>query len=181
MKIVLVASINGKDKQKFFYLSIIGILKSLGHDVFYEHIIKETPESVTKSHKRNINFHKEIIKKIRDADLIISEITHESVSVGYLIHEALLSKKPVIALSRLDSTPNMSVFLENFKNFIFFPYKKVFELEKNLPNLIEKIPLEKVKRFNCLIPESMDLKLQKLAKEKNISKSEFIRSLIKNL
>jgi hypothetical protein len=181
MKIVLVASINGKDKQKFFYLSIIGILKNFGHDVFYEHIIKETSESLSKSHKKNINFHKNVIKRIRDADLIVSEITHESVSVGYLIHEALLSRKPVIALSRLDSTPNMSLFLENFKNFTFFPYKKVFELEKNLPDLIKKIPMEKTKRFNCLLSESLDLKLEKIAKERNTSKAEIIRSIIEKL
>jgi hypothetical protein len=181
MKVILVASINGKKEQKFFYLSIIGTIKELGHDIFYEHIIKENPETVTKTHKRNIKFHKNIIKNIREADLIISEITHESVSVGYLIHEALLHNKPVIAMSRLDSTPNMSVFLENFKNFTFIPYEKAFEIKDILPKAIKEINFEKHKRFNFLLTEKLDEKLKNIAAKNNTSKSEFLRSLIRSL
>lgn len=181
MKIVFVASINGKQKQKFFYLSIIGILKKLGHKVFYEHVIKEDAESVNKTHQKNISFHNNIIKKIRDADFIVSEITHESVSVGYLIHEALSANKPVIALSRLETVPNMTVFLENFKKFVFVPYSKVFELEKNLPKVIENIQFEKTKKLNFLIAEKLDEKLKKAADEKGLSKSELLRDYIKSL
>lgn len=181
VKVVLVASINGKEKQKFFYLSIVGLLKELGHDVFYEHILKESPESLSQSLEKNIKFHKNIIQKIRKTDLVLSETTHESISVGYLIHEALTLNKPVIAVSRSDTTPNISVFLENFRKFTFFPYKKIEELKKELPQLINSTKIEKLKRFNFLISEKIDEKLKKLANNNNTSKSELLRTLIKNL
>jgi len=178
VKVVFVASVNGKSKQKFFYLSIIGVIKELGHDVFYEYIIKENPETINKTYKRNIKLHKNLIKNIKNADLIISEITHESVSVGYLIHEALLYNKPVIAMSRLDSTPNISIFLENFT---FIPYKKAFEIKDLLPKAIEGVNFEKNKRLNFLLTEKLDEKLKNIAIKNNTSKSEFLRSLIRSL
>jgi len=181
VRIVFVASVNGKNKQKFFYLSIIGVIKELGHDIFYEYIIKESPETINKTFKRNIKLHKNLIKNIREADLIVSEITHESIGVGYLIHEALLHNRPVIAMSRLDSTPNISVFLENFKNFTFIPYKKAFEIKNLLIKSIKEINFEKYKRLNFLLTEKLDEKLKIIAAKNNTSKSEFLRSLIRSL
>lgn len=181
MKIIFVASVNGKQKQKFFYLSIIRILKELGNNVYYEHIIKETPESLSRSHSKNIKYHKKVIKKIHESDCIVAEITHESISVGYLIHEALKMRKPVLAISRLDIVPNLSMFLENFQSFTFFPYKKIFELEKSLPKIMKRLIIKKQKRFNFFLSEELDLKLQNLADKNNTSKSAFLRSLIESL
>ncbi len=181
MKVVFVASINGKKEQKFFYLSIIGILKTLGHEVFYKHVINENSDSINKSNQKNITFHKNIIKKIKNADFIVSEITHESISVGYLIHEALTNSKPVICLSRLDTVPNMSIFLENYKKFIFVPYKKIFELEKNLPKIILDLPIEKQKKLNFLIDEKLDEKLKKVADKKGVTKSDLLRNFVEKL
>lgn len=181
VKIIFVASVNGKEKQKFFYLSIINILKNLGNDVYYEHIIKETPKSLSSSHSKNIKYHKKVIRKIHKSDCIIAEITHESVSVGYLIHEALKMRKPVLAISRLDIVPNLSMFLENFQSFTFVPYKKIFELEKTLPKIMKNITVKKQKKFNFFLSEELDIKLKTLADKNNTSKSAFLRSLLESL
>ncbi|NCN45081.1 MAG: hypothetical protein COU63_00735 [Candidatus Pacebacteria bacterium CG10_big_fil_rev_8_21_14_0_10_36_11] len=181
MKITFVASIKDKEQQKFYYLSIVRILKDLGHQVLYEHILKEDIDSLQRSIDKNIDFHKKYFQKINEADLIVAEITFENISVGYLIHEALQLKKPIIAVSRIDVCSSIPVFLENNQNFIYLPYKKIFELEKNLPKAVKMAPIEKIKKFNVLISESLDLKLQKLAQEKGLSKSEFVRSLIREM
>lgn len=174
------ASIHGKKENKFFYLSIIQLLKEQKHDVFYQHILGESTESLSHSFDKNINFHQNILNELRETDFVVAEITHESISVGYLIHEALKFKKPVLALSRGKNAPNLSVFLENSENFTFYSYLKVFELEKNLAKLIKQIGIEKKKKFNFILSEKLDNKLEQLAQNRKISKGEYVRELLSN-
>jgi hypothetical protein len=120
--------------------------------------------------------YEESIKSLKKAELVIIEVSGHSMSAGYLISQALEMNKPVIALYKSESKP---VFIGGIVN------QKLFLVEYDKDNVEEvlKTTLKKVTslidvRFNFFVNPKILTYLDKVAQERMVPKSVFLRNLI---
>ena len=120
--------------------------------------------------------YEESIKSLKKSELVIIEVSGHSMSAGYLISQALEMNKPVIALYKSESKP---VFIGGIVN------QKLFLVEYDKDNVEEvlKTTLKKVTslidvRFNFFVNPKILTYLDKVAQERMVPKSVFLRNLI---
>jgi len=166
-----------------YHKKIYTIISDLGYDhvpVDSEYI--DNPEKlITKIEKggtqAKITRYKECIKNLQLCDIFVIEVSSNSLSAGYLLHEALNNSRPVIALYHEGELPNLlSGGLEN---------EKLVTIEYNSSNI--KVQLERALelakkavdiRFNFFIPPQLVTYLNWTSSMLRISKSTYLRKLI---
>src|SRR5690554_2233639 len=121
MKIVFRASLYDKETHQFHYLSIVNLLKNMGHTVISSHITKFNIGHLNTSPEANTEFHQAVLTALRTADAVVAELTRQILGVGYVTAEALKQNTPVLALSSLE-TPPLTTFLEDQSTLIFHQY-----------------------------------------------------------
>lgn len=178
IKVVFIASLYEKEIHQFHYLSIIQLLKSLGHTVLHTHITQFDIGQIRQSEQSNQRFHKTVFQALKSADIMVAEITRQSLGVGYIIAEALKARKPVLALTNAAESSPLAAFLEEHDMLTVHHYTKVRELEEELPFLLSQLEPRKNKKFNVFLPPELDEYLLSTATKNQISKSEYLRQLI---
>lgn len=177
MKIHFDASGRGFDRFGNIYLEIEKIIADLGHQnlnsLFDESVVQQFYEG---AHKKRVDRFKELKKSIKEADLLILEVSIHSLSMGYWLQKAIELNKPVIALYLKDYDPK---FLEGVKDdkFQLIEYEES-EIEEVLKEAIEKAIQSQDTRFNFFISPSHQAYLDWIAKERKIPRSVFLRRLI---
>lgn len=177
MKVAFVASLQEKKNHQFHYLAIIDLLEGLGHTVFYRHITQFNIDDISQSENLNIKFYKKVFQALKAADLVVAEISCQSISIGYIISETLKIGKPVVALTTA-TVPPVTTYLEEQMPLIVHQYVSIRALEEELPLLISQVEPKKEKKFNFFLPPELDEYLLKAASEKRLSKSEYLRQLL---
>lgn len=127
MKIYFAGSIRGGRDDKELYLEIINLLKKYG-EVVTEHIgdatithmgqVTMTPEEI---YTKDTNW-------LRDADVVVAEVTTPSLGVGYEIGFAEALKKKTFALYRTLPDKSISAMITGNSNVTSINYKDVSEL-----------------------------------------------------
>lgn len=180
MKIMMVGSIRndiGSDKA---LLEIIHNLENEGHNVVHEHITQTNQKDIdSMTQEEDLKFHKNIIKNIKNSDIVISECSHQSLSVGYLLSSATDLGRPVIIFySSSADKPNLFPTLTNSGKFFLVEYSSVDEL-KDLVNEYVDYAKEQVDvRFNFFISPAIANYLDWISKVKKIPRSVYLRALI---
>lgn len=181
MKVYFVASIrNGKRFYLKHYKAIVATLEKLGCevetcDVFVEGI----EDRVTKMSEKDLTeAHSRLLRRLKTADVVVVEVSVQSTSVGYEITEALFFEKPVIALYTNSSSIPLLLEGRNDERIQFLEYNL-----SNLPMVLEKA-IDEAKRmlnirFNFFIDSEILQFLDRIAKKQGISRSGYIRDLIK--
>jgi len=105
MKVIFIASLYDKQVRQDNYSAIIKLLKSLDHQVFHSHVTDFEIQQVTSSLVTNDQFHQAIFRALYEADLVVAEITGQSLGVGFILAEALKERKPVLALTTQQTPP----------------------------------------------------------------------------
>lgn len=179
MKIYFSAAIFQRDKFGDSYLEIIKILQEFGHEVRHEHITDHTLKFVLEQSTEDLKkYYKKFSAWMRQSDIIVIEASFPStVNIGHEITLALSKNKPVIVLYQQDLKPTMLVSIEN-ENLICIEYTPI-TLETNLGNALDYVSSQIDVRFNLFLPAKMSQYIEIISKEEKISKSHFIRSLIK--
>lgn len=94
------------------YQSIVDIIESLSHEVTSKHVIKEetTEGNWQKEYNPQQLFQREV-DRLKEADLMIAELTTPSWGTMFLIEECLKRKKPLLALYYAHSLENVPLML----------------------------------------------------------------------
>ncbi len=180
MKVFFVASIHGKDKLKGNYEAIIRTLKKAGYVVYSDHVMNYSKSELSSwdSDKRD-KFHRKILKGIKSSDVVVSEISFPSVSVGYLISRALDFGKPTIVLYSEGNLPHILDMLEevNKDKLQAIKYNQN-DLEKKLLLAMNVASESMDTRFNFFISPEIGAYLDWISKNKRIPRAVYLRRLI---
>lgn len=179
MKIAFIASLTGKATHQFHYLAIIDLLEGLGHTVLHRHITQSDSKQISQSETLNTQFHQKVFRAIKSADLVVAEISHQSIGVGYVISEALKMARPIITLTS-STLPPTTIYLEDHESLITYQYTSIRELETKLPFLLAQSEPKKEKKFNFFLPSELNDYLYHAANQNHRSKSEYLRQLLEN-
>ncbi len=181
MKIMMVGSIRKKDFQvREVVERIITLTKKLGHRPIHEHFTKISQtdlDSMDDNH--DIRFHNKIISNIKTCDIVVSECSEQSLSVGYLLSYAANLGRPIIIFySKGSEEPNLFPSLTKSSKFFLVEYETLDQLETLVPEYIGYAKEQIDIRFNFFISPLIVNYLDWIAKKKKIPRSVYLRSLI---
>ncbi|NCN07014.1 MAG: hypothetical protein GW946_04220 [Candidatus Pacebacteria bacterium] len=178
MKVFYTTSLRGVDGYRPILESIYKIIEDLGHTNL-DKVLFNIPDKdgfYKGSHSEKVDHFKRMMTCIKDADVIVLEVSTHSLSMGYLLQKALEIGKPVIALHLSGRDPFFLQGIENEKLQII-EYKED-ELEQALSASLDYAQGMSDVRFNFFISPSIGAYLDWISKKKKIPRSVFLRSLI---
>ncbi len=179
MKIYFTASITYREKFKEIYKRIVNKLISLGYEVEATHVLEHQVEQTSSNYKyeQKVKDYEEMLGWINEADIVVCEVSFPSTIVtGHVMTRAMEHGKPVLALCLGNSVPPLLLGLET-ERFKLIEYNKL-NLEKVLERELKELLRLPDERFTLLLPSKITNHLDMVAK-KGITRSEYIRSLIK--
>lgn len=159
------------------YSCITRTLEKLGH---YNNnpldINRSTQEIYSQTDEASENMVADAVKKVRDAQVIILEVSMHSLTQGYIIYLALSLGIPVIALHLQNHT---QAFTKGIKH-------EKFQLAEYTPDNITSVLKDCLKfaqesldiRFNLFISPKINAYITQLSEERRDSKSNIVRSII---
>ncbi len=156
---------------------IYDAISKCGYDHLSDLVISADPEQFyEKSHEEVLKHYRNTIECLKKADIIISEATLHSMSMGYLVEKALGMGKPVIVFHIENLTPFFFTGIDNEKlQIVAYNKSNVLQLTKEA---LEYAASVQDIRFNFFIPSSISQFLDTVSKVKKIPRSVYIRSLI---
>ncbi len=133
MKVYLATSIMGASRDLELARDIVDYIKSLGHEVLTEDVIKKywnkdiPPEEVF---KRDIGL-------LNSSDALIADVTHPSLGVGYEICMAVERRKPTMAFAW--EGVRVSKLIEGNPNLKFTRISSLEELKAEISSFLENV------------------------------------------
>lgn len=131
MKIFFNASIRGGRRDLPLYKEIVEELKKYG-EVITPHVADETLDVYGETQYTNTEIFEQAIKRVFEANIIISEVTTPSLGVGYIIAEGVHQKKKQIALYSGKYTDKLSAMIKGNLGVPIFVYNSNEELQRIL-------------------------------------------------
>lgn len=175
MKVLFEFSRSGLPEYKEFYELIRETILQAGHKLTND-LIKDTekygyslPEGV----------YPKITESISESECVIIEGTFVSLSLGYILTDALNLGKPVLFLSHKDRNKEKNRFVDSIKTKILITrtYSDVSEVEAYIKDFFKGN--EDIKtRFNLVLPNKINSYVTDKSRQFNISKTEYIINLI---
>ena len=177
MKIFFTASARGVQKYGKEYEKMYQAIQKLGHSHVDDVILKGTEDEIfnyLQSVKNNL--YVDTLKKIKKADIVILDVSVNSLSMGFVLHHALELGKPVIALYYQGKNPLFLSAIDDSKlQLLEYTNDNVAQLiEEALSYASEYQDV----RFNFFISPSIGNYLDWISKEKKIPRSVYLRNLI---
>lgn len=184
MKIHFVCSTAELGKYANNYLAICQTIKDLGHSISRDWVgkaIEHKTEDAFEIDREDI--YKKSVESLLSSDLIITEGTISSFSVGHQITLALNRNKPVLFLTYKDKK-SKNYFKHKFIDGIKTPFLTIAEYDFNnlkdvLEDFINKNKSGATTKFNIVITKEIDNYLDWARFTYNKNKSEYIREIIK--
>lgn len=178
MKIYFSVSLSQMDDQlRKNCIRIIKHLKSQGHSVFPEELLeKDSGIYRSQSEKEAIRAQRELTKMKKLADLVLVEVSRQSLGIGQEISLALSLRKPVIALYEEGHRPHV-LRDEGGDLLLLAPYNDG-NLETVLADALDYASSHQDVRFNFFISPAIGNYLDWISKEKKIPRSVYLRNLI---
>lgn len=131
MKIYFAGSIRGGRDDLKIYAAVIEILQSYG-EVSTEHIAAESFLEVKKEVPSDRDIYFSNVEMLKNADLMVAEVSNPSLGVGYEIGLAESFSKRVICLFREDGKPQLSAMIGGNEKLEIIKYTQVEELREKL-------------------------------------------------
>lgn len=129
MKIYFAGSIRGGRGDWKLYFEIINLLRGYG-EVLTEHIGEENLSTLGEKGLDDRAIHDRDIAWLREADVLVAEVTTTSLGVGYEIGKATEWKKPVLCLYRPAEGRLLSGMITGSNDVRVCEYQTVAELKK---------------------------------------------------
>lgn len=126
MKLFFAGSIRGGGGYIKVYRRIIALLNTYGEVISELQNDNGIPEKEGK--KSDMAIHARTSKAIRHSDLVIAEVSHPSIGVGYEIALAESIGIPVIALYHRGSEHRLSAMIAGNEKIVTLPYNTFEEL-----------------------------------------------------
>ena len=137
MKIYISASIYGGRQKIEIYKKIIEKLEEFA-EVLNRNVIEE--DVIEKEAFQDDNdIFEDLENKMRDADLILAEVTVPSLGVGYEIGFADMIGKKVLAIYDLNDVEKVSTMIRGNKRIKLIGYHKIEEITDNIEMIIDNL------------------------------------------
>lgn len=177
MKVYFTASVSAKQKLLREYTNIVNHLKSLGHEVEYNHILDASESKIKGSSKEQVlDFHSKMEAWIKACDFIVADTSFPSVSVGYEISLALRVGKPVLVFYGVGGPPSLLAYYKDEK-LISEEYRER-TYKETIDTFIRFIESKNDLRFTFFITPEIALFLDDIVQKEKTPKSVYIRKLI---
>ena len=177
MKIYFTASLRGKNNKELNYIKIFNFIKSLGHQQLDDLVISgDFDNFYNGSHEDQANLYKRALENIKNADLVVLDVSIPSLSMGFLLLKALEASKPVIALYRRGYEPYFALGIEDERLQVIDYTEENLEIE--LKSAIDLAQEKADVRFNFFISPSIGAYLDWISKIKKIPRSVYLRAII---
>jgi hypothetical protein len=176
MKILVTLPQNHKPKDLESFFEAAKSLKKAGHNVF------EISSKISAKGQKDIEkSFSQTDKLIKDADILLTEVTAMDGKVGYEIARAIDEKKVVIALESDKSKElNPIIHGNNTRQLVFKKYNS-----KNAATILEQALREAEdkldSKFILIIPPEMDRYLNWASKSKRTHKAQLVRSAVEQM
>jgi hypothetical protein len=167
MRIYFTASLRGKKEFSENYEEIVRVLSKMGHKVYSEHILKDGSQSVDSLSKAEArkNYVK-IISEIKKAQVIVAEVSTQSLSVGHELTEVMALNKPLVVLFAGDRKPGL-FFGSDYDKMQIVQYE-LGNVEAALEEAIEEAIKSADVRFNFFVSPKILNYLDWVAKKKRL-------------
>jgi hypothetical protein len=169
---------SARNLKKENHESIYNTIVDLGHQHIDDYKINKNSQKFYDSedeYKQSV-YHKSLAF-VKNADLVILEVSTHSLTMGYLIKHAIDLHTPIIALHTKNHSPGFILGIDN-ECFQLIEYTNA-NLDQKLKNTIEYLKNLEDVRFNMMISPKTSLYLNEVASKEKISKASYIRNLIK--
>lgn len=179
MKIYFTASLRGKKEFGEQYQQIVQLLTKISGKVFSDHILKNEFKQVEVESKVDArkNYEK-LLLEIKKSDIVVAEVSAQSLSVGHELTEAMSLSKPVIVLYTGEHRPGL-LFGSMYDKMQIIQYD-LNNLEEKIRTAIEEALKHADVRFNFFVSPKILNYLDWVAQKRMIPRSVFLRSLIEH-
>lgn len=126
--------------------------------------------------KQIIKHYQETLENLRKADIVVVEASTNSMSMGFLVNQALELDKPVIVFHLRDHTPFFFLGIQNEKLHIY--EYSLDNVAKTVKDALDYAKDNSDVRFNFLISPRIGNYLDWVARHKKVPKSVYLRQLI---
>jgi nucleoside 2-deoxyribosyltransferase len=130
VKIYFAGSIRGGRDDKDLYFAIIKLLQNHGQ-VLTEHV-GDMKLSVMGENKTGVDIFKRDLDWVKEADVIVAEVTIPSLGVGYELGKAEEFGKKVLCFYRPQEGRQLSAMIAGNKNFNVKEYQNLQQVEQTL-------------------------------------------------
>jgi nucleoside 2-deoxyribosyltransferase len=138
MKVYFSGSIRGGRDDKALYLSIIGFLSEYGQ-VLTEHIGSKELTAMGTLHLTDEEIYEKDMAWLREADVVVAEITTPSMGVGYELGKVEEMNKPLLCLYRDVEGRRVSAMITGNKDFVCKKYLTLEDVKPILKEFFGKI------------------------------------------
>ena len=178
MKIYFTASVVKISKEReSLYAQIIGSMKKMGHTVYSVAVSQETQELLKSKDEKKINVvHRKTLSRKHQANIVVAEVSSESVALGQEISYSLNNNIPVIALYGKGKLPNILHALGS--EYLHIVEYSLDTLDQVLDDYIEYAKETADTRFNFFISSEIDSFLDWISKKRKVPRAVFLRELI---
>lgn len=178
MTIYFSGSLAGKKQYEQNYRLIISELQTLGHHVVYEYLFERTRGEVdNQTEEEKLKRQRNLLEWKRDADIIVAEVSNPSFGQGQEIEDAIRLRKSILALHVFEVQPH--ILTAGVEDFVFVVPYTPDTLKNILSKNLEALSRGEMRRFTMLLPADLTEYLDRLQSTKNITRSEYIRRLIR--
>lgn len=168
---------SGKEKYQKNYEDIVSAMKKFGNEVFEETIQpskKYVYEEIGDDEK--VAYYKKVLGWMNQADVVVVEATHSSLSIGHELTVALEKGKPVIVLYSEGEAPHFLVGVKSDKLQVM--KYSLSTLEKVLKDSMAYATENIDTRFNFFISPKISNYLDWVAKKKRMPRAVYLRKLL---
>jgi nucleoside 2-deoxyribosyltransferase len=137
MKIYFAGSIRGGRHDKELYLQIIALMEKYGR-VLTEHIGEQGLSTMGETDSHDTYIYERDMAWLREADVVVAEITTPSLGVGYEIGK-MDEQKPLLCLYREMEGRRHSAMLTGNNHLRLREYKELADVEKILSDFFRDI------------------------------------------
>lgn len=178
---MFVGTIRQKPQYEGAFIKLVSILENEGHEVIHKHVTSNEQSDLDKmSIDQDSDFHSNILKNIQKSDIVVSEVSSNSLSVGYLLSYAASSGKPLLVFyhSKTDEPNLFRSLAKNSSKIFLVKYSSLDELNSLILEYVEYAKDQVDVRFNFFIPPSIGNYLDWISKTKKVPRSVYLRNLI---
>lgn len=177
MKVYFTASVRGVAEFGKNYKKIYDVVEMLGGEHVDDFVVSEGA-SIKKSrtYEEQTEIFRFVNRCIKQVDLVVLELSVPSLSMGFIIREALERNKPVIGLYLPEHEPSIVMGVNN-QRLRLVEYG-LGDVEERLAEAVREMVDFAEHRMTVIMPSEIMIRLNEVA-EKGMSKSEYIRALIR--
>lgn len=183
MKVFFTASQRGKRYFQHQYEQIFNAIQEQGHKHLENSFLTIKPQDFyaeleDKGIKGYNDYYTNNVAMIRKSDFTVFECSLPSLSIGYMVQLSIDLNKPTVVLYFEDNTPHFLVNTQEDK-IIALNYDGK-NIHKIIQQAVAEVKGKSDKRFNFFIDPGLLNYLNRISKEQGITKSTFIRNLIRD-